>query len=473
MFEKLKRFLLLTGTLSRSRYLLTGIILFAVKYAVDSTVARTFARPWSPLNYLIWPDRESLLVFQLPEADRRFGLVMLAVALPFIWIGVTLTLQRLRDANLPLDLILLFFIPIVNLLLILGLCLVPSRPLDALPASGPILATGARVLHRKVAGESDPIAFLLACIVSVAITAGLVFVSANVLKSYGFGVFVGAPFAQGWLAAVLYGLPRRRSVWDCLGVAVAALALTGVLLLVVAIEGLICILMAAPICLALSLLGGLVGFIVQSRPWANDTVPAMILGLLVLMPSLMAAESRTARAPGVREVRTEVIVDAAPDQVWGHILTFPPLAEPKELLFRAGIAYPQRAEICGRGVGAVRHCVFSTGAFIEPIDVWDEPHCLAFQVTDQPPPMEELSPFHIHPPHLDNFLISRRGQFRLEPLPDGRTRLEGTTWYTNRMSPADYWGVWSDVIIHRIHRRVLDHVRALAEAENSGSMGPE
>jgi hypothetical protein len=109
--------------------------------------------------------------------------------------------------------------------------------------------------------------------------------------------------------------------------------------------------------------------------------------------------------------------------------------------------------------------VFSTGAFVEPIEVWDEPRCLAFRVTDQPPPMEELSPFHIHPPHLDNFLISLRGQFRLDPLPGGRTRLEGTTWYTNRMWPAAYWGLWADGIIQRIHRRVLDHVRAVAEAD--------
>jgi hypothetical protein len=242
--------------------------------------------------------------------------------------------------------------------------------------------------------------------------------------------------------------------------------MTGVVLVAVAIEGLICILMASPIALVLGVLGGLVGYAIQSRPWANDTAPAMILGLIVVMPSLMAAESMAATLPVVREVRTEVIVNAPPDRVWGHVIAFPPLSEPTDPLFRSGIAYPQRAEIRGCGVGAVRHCVFSTGAFIEPIEVWDEPRCLAFRVTDQPPPMEELSPFHIHPPHLDNFLISRRGQFRLERLPDGRTRLEGTTWYTNRMWPADYWSVWSDVIIHRIHRRVLDHVRDLAESDH-------
>jgi hypothetical protein len=391
---------------------------------------------------------------------------MLAAALPFIWVGVTLTLQRLRDARLPPGLVVLFFIPAVNLFLILGLCLVPTRPPEGTPVPGTVLARRARVVHRKVAGESGPAAFLLACVLSAAITAGLVFVAANVLKSYGFGVFVAAPFAQGWLAAVLYGLPHRRSAGACVRVAVVALGMTGFVLVAVAIEGLICILMAAPIALVLGVLGGLVGYVVQSRPWANDTAPAMILALLVALPSLMAAESVAAPEPAVREVRTAVIVAAPAERVWASVIAFPPLAEPTDPLFRTGLAYPQRAEIRGRGAGAVRHCVFSTGPFVEPIEVWDEPRCLGFRVTDQPPPLEELSPFHIHPPHLDNFLVSHRGRFRLEQLPDGRTRLEGTTWYTNRMWPADYWGLWADGIIHRIHRRVLDHVRDVAEADH-------
>lgn len=461
----MRRFLLLTGTIGRSRYLLVGVLLLLVKYALDWTVAQGFARGWSPLNYLIWPDREFLLIHQLPVADREFGLVMLALALPFIWIGVTLTLQRLRDAQLPLALILLFFIPAVNLLLLLMLCLVPTRtPVEPPPPVRPV-ARRIRRAHHSVAGESSTAAFLIAMVLSGFVTAGLVYYSANLLQSYAFGLFVAAPFQQGWFAAVIYGIPKRRSIPQCLAVAAAGLAFTGFVIFLVAMEGAICILMAAPIALVLSLLGSLVGFAIQSRPWANDAMPAMVLGLAVLLPALMAAESRGSPEPVVRSVVTTVIVDAPPEKVWPLVIEFPPLAEPTDAVFRSGIAYPQRAEIRGRGVGAIRHCVFSTGPFVEPIDVWDAPHCLAFRVTDQPPPMEELSPFHIHPPHLDNFLVSRRGQFRLERLPDGRTRLEGTTWYTNRMWPADYWNIWSDAIISRIHSRVLEHVKRLAETD--------
>lgn len=77
--------------------------------------------------------------------------------------------------------------------------------------------------------------------------------------------------------------------------------------------------------------------------------------------------------------------------------------------------------------------------------------------------MEEWGLFGaIHPPHLDTLLRSRRGEFRLIARDDGGTRLEGRTWYELRASPAVYWRVWSDAIIHRIHRRVLTHIAGQA-----------
>jgi hypothetical protein len=78
--------------------------------------------------------------------------------------------------------------------------------------------------------------------------------------------------------------------------------------------------------------------------------------------------------------------------------------------------------------------------------------------------MHEVTPYgRIDPPHLDSYLVSEGGQFLLTPLEGGRTRLEGTTWYRNRMWPSEYWRLWSDWIIHRIHTRVLEHVKRQAE----------
>jgi hypothetical protein len=123
------------------------------------------------------------------------------------------------------------------------------------------------------------------------------------------------------------------------------------------------------------------------------------------------------------------------------------------------------ARIEGAGVGAIRYCEFSTGPFVEPITRYDRPTRLSFDVIAQPPPMFEWSPYrNLHPPHLDGYIRSVAGEFRLIALPGGRTRLEGSTWYELDIAPHDYWQVWADTMIHHIHLRVLEHVKRLSEA---------
>jgi hypothetical protein len=159
-------------------------------------------------------------------------------------------------------------------------------------------------------------------------------------------------------------------------------------------------------------------------------------------------------------------VQAPPEKVWREVIAFTEIPPPTELMFRAGIAYPVRAQMFGAGPGAERHCVFSTGAFVEPIEIWDAPHRLKFSVTSNPPPMQEWTPYsHVDPPHLHGFLVSEGGQFLLTVLPNGGTRLEGTTWYRHGLWPSSYWRLWSDEIIHQIHLRVLRHIREEAEGK--------
>ena len=149
------------------------------------------------------------------------------------------------------------------------------------------------------------------------------------------------------------------------------------------------------------------------------------------------------------------------------MVEFSEIPPPRDWLFRAGIAYPKRARIVEEGPGAVRYCEFSTGPFVEPIEIWNAPRLLRFAVTENPAPMEEWTPYrHIEPPHLRGFLVSQAGQFHLVRLENGRTRLEGTTWYRHSLWPAFYWKQWSDTIIHRIHRRVLEHIREESEASS-------
>jgi hypothetical protein len=163
-------------------------------------------------------------------------------------------------------------------------------------------------------------------------------------------------------------------------------------------------------------------------------------------------------------VTTAIEVDAPAAVVWEHVTSFSEITAAPPWYFRTGLAYPLRARLEGSGAGAVRHCEFTTGAFVEPITVWDAPHRLAFDVIAQPPPLHEWSPYsRVFAPHLDGFFRTSHGEFRLVALEGARTRLEGRTWYTLDMQPATYWTAIADTILHAIHRRVLEHVKREAE----------
>ena len=131
-----------------------------------------------------------------------------------------------------------------------------------------------------------------------------------------------------------------------------------------------------------------------------------------------------------------------------------------------GLAYPKKVRIEGEGTQATRYCDFSTGSFVEPIEIWDQPRLLQFAVTESPAPMKEMNPFgEIQPKHLHGYMVSKRGQFRLTQMPGGGTLLEGTSWYRHGLWPAGYWRLWSDAIGHQIHLRVLRNIKTLSEAD--------
>ena len=439
----------LSDPIDRRTYFVTGLGLMAVKYLSDSAVVWAYTgRVWSPLDYAnpVWFVRERAL-HGVPPAV----LLALAVwALPFIWIGVGMSVRRAADAGRSPWLALLFFIPFVNYLLMLGLCLPDTAP--------------RRVWSRE---SPDPVlnerwrSGLLGVAGALAITIPSVLLSVYWKRNYSVGLFLGTPFTIGAISAHIYNRHHPRSVADTSKVVLIALVLAGCTLLLFAAEGGVCLAMAFPIAAVVAMLGGLLGRAIA----VHGAEPPSRVGLAALFAPLLVAIEPPASAPP-REVVTVVEIAAPPEVVWRNVVTFPDLPRPTEAAFRMGVAAPLGARIEGRGVGAVRYCDFTTGSFVEPITRWEENRVLGFAITRQAPPMREWSPYRdVNPPHLDGYFRATRGEFRLTALPGGRTRLEGRTWYEVRMAPQLYWTIYADRIVRSIHERVLRHIQTLAEKE--------
>lgn len=288
----------------------------------------------------------------------------------------------------------------------------------------------------------------------------------NGIGQYGIALFTLTPLFIGAGPTILYGYKHDITFADSWRIGFFTLLIYSIGLLFFAIEGLICLVMAAPIGVLLTWAGSSIGYaIVKKTPNSGLTI---MLILIVIIPTTAFIEKDM--QPALTSVVTSIEINAAPQTVWKNVIEFPQLDEPTEFIFKTGIAYPINAKIEGTGVGAVRHCNFTTGSFIEPITIWDEPRLLKFDVTDQPAPMKELSFWDIDAPHLHDYFVSKQGQFKLTQLPNGKTLLEGTTWYYHNIAPEFYWQLWSDLIVQKIHNRVLEHIKTNAEQDEKGGI---
>jgi len=468
--------------MSGKQYLTLGTSLMGVKYVIDCLISGYwFHRPWIFSEY--FAPGLALGASPISAADATFYTAMLLASLPFAFVGSALTLRRLKTLGLPPWMVVLFFTPFLNMVFFVILSVVDSRPSNKaaqiesttqaqnLPAQSsasavalPGQGTAVSLMNRLPADGRK--AFFVAALLPVPISVLSALFSVSILGVYGWSVFTAIPFVAAIAAPILYGWHRRRTVWECVSNSIICLMLMASVLLLIPFEGIICLMMASPLAVGIGIVGGLVGYAIQANMPRHEDMPKLLGCFALFIPLLILGEFASPPTYPVYENVSLIEIAAPPSVVWKYLIDFPRLDPPSEFIFKTGIAYPIEAKIKGRGPGAIRECIFTTGKFIEPIQIWNEPKLLRFGVLVQPHPMHELSFYpDLNPPHLDHYLVAKEGQFLLTPTDSNHTTLQGTTWYQNYMGPSGYWRIWSDWIIHRIHMRVLNHVKHLAEQD--------
>lgn len=300
------------------------------------------------------------------------------------------------------------------------------------------------------------------CIILTLILSFLLgYISIGYFGDYGWTVFTFIPLLIGFLPPFLIGKVKSISRNASYSVSFLTFGIASFCLLVFALEGLICVVMSLPIMLPIVWLGSYIGYKINSKKKLNTS--SILLVLVFSSVAFMGLDTVNTHN-NLIAVKTKIIVNAPIETVWNNVVTFNKIEEPTDWIFKTGVSYPTDATIVGKGVDAIRYCNFTTGSFVEPITTWEEPTLLQFDVVEQPIPMNELNPFwDIHPPHLDGYFQSQKGQFKLTKISDEITELEGTTWYKVDIQPEFYWKSWSDFIIHRIHERVLNHIKKESE----------
>jgi len=135
--EELPKILNPKQDLSRVQYVLWGMGLFFLKANLDRVIASQMGHTdwrdnWTEIigNYYFLGDHHGSVMAILTDAgSRNFHILLLLHALPFMVAGILLTLRRLHTLNFHPWLVILFFVPYVQLVFY---CLLAILPPDRL-----------------------------------------------------------------------------------------------------------------------------------------------------------------------------------------------------------------------------------------------------------------------------------------------------------------------------------------------------
>src|SRR2546422_7551435 len=131
--------------------------------------------------------------------------VMLGLALwtlPFLWIGFGMSVRRAADAGRSAWWALLFFVPLLNYLLMIGLSLLPTAVVPEWRQAAP-----AAVMSDRLKSG------LLGVAASLAITIPTVLIGGYLKKNYSAGLFLGTPFSICYISAHGFYHQHPPTIW--------------------------------------------------------------------------------------------------------------------------------------------------------------------------------------------------------------------------------------------------------------------
>lgn len=279
---------------------------------------------------------------------------------------------------------------------------------------------------------------------------------------YGAWLFFILPLIAGVVSGLVvsWDNPKRPALGY--QIAVWSYLVVTLISLVARWEGVLCLIMGAPVVV----LSHAFSFVLTTkaiqalRKGGRETMVSA--ALLLLIPAYQSAAQIPLTAERVES--TVIEIDAPAERIWPLLFNLPSVPSPNHPLLAAGVAHPVAVRSAATTVGARRECVLSTGIMPETITVVEQNRLLRFAVGETPPPVREVNPFgEVHAAHEHGYFTVHDGEFQLESLPNGRTRVTGTSRYAYRLYPELYWGLWCDHLVDQIHRSVIEEIKRQAE----------
>lgn len=296
--------------------------------------------------------------------------------------------------------------------------------------------------------------------------------SANRQK-VGWSLVFGLPICMG--AVLGYATsPRRFKLWQ--KVIFGILLFCGFLVIVGLLStlapfgglggvtmGMFCIVMLGLVFILPFMLGDWLGYALRRRDERKKRNWKWVkVVILLLLPfGLDAAERLVPRDEDLATVATQAVFPVSRGQAWNSVVFYEQIEHEPPFLLRLALPRPVGTTGGKAAVGDTCRCEYENGYLVKKITEREEGRVLGFRVIRQ-----EI--------HFEHDLELREGSFRVEPGPEPGTALVTlTTTYRRLTYPAFIWQPAETLVLHTLHRHVLDGMRANAEREIAAGPGPD
>jgi len=279
----------------------------------------------------------------------------------------------------------------------------------------------------------------------------------------GWALFVAVPISFG----TILGYGTRVSTW-----AYAALSIVGIFAVVLALislnmAGFFCGATLGVFFLFPVAVGVIVGVVLRglliANGWDHRWYLRWYVWAFVLLPyGVQGVELLLPGREEVRVVRTDLHVQATPEEAWDAIMFYEDVEHDPPWLLHLALPKPQHSEGSLHKEGEVVRCFYDSGYLAKRISRVVPNRLVEFEVVEQKIGAER------------NVKLLG-GSFEVQPSASGGTHIVVKTRYQRTLEPTFMWEGTERKVIHTLHGHVLEGMRRKAEgdAKPKANLEPE
>lgn len=263
------------------------------------------------------------------------------------------------------------------------------------------------------------------------------------LIGYGLSFFVFLPFTLGYILGK--STIKSISLWGLM----ISLFIFFILLLLGNLEGMVCLLMAMPLVIVAIAIGAFFKYLIKKyrqNHTDENMIRSSIFPLLLFITFGIVEKELTKKDIYINEVKSEIILPYAPNEVYEAIKSVDTLDAEKPFLMKLDLPIPQKCILEKEEVGGIRTCYFEGGQIVERITELKKNEVLRMDVIDY-----QLTG--------RKWLGFKEAIYFFEGLPNRQTKMTRITTYTSELYPRIYWQPLEMIGIEQEHQYVFSNLK--------------